>query len=540
MNHVDLSELAMNRQPAVTSGFRSDGRQFLSRYILPGLIIAGFTAILIRASWDRIFPPRPVSVVPVIAMRTTLRSGGMPSFRAAGWVEPRPALIRVPSLTSGVIRDVLVVEGDRVTAGQPIALLVRENAELTWQRAQAETRNRMAELERSEAQLKAARMRLMEPLHLQGILAEAEGALAQVSSRIERLPFELRRAESQRDFAKQDLEGKQGAAGAVTGRAILSAQAALESAIALVEELDSQKSSLEQEFVALQKRCHTLNRQLELLVDETLAVESAQSNVKIAEALCEQAKADEALAALRLERSTVRAPADGRIHRILHAVGATLAGREQTGEPAGDAVATIYQPGSLQIRADVRFENIRQVSAGQPTEIRCPAVDEVVRGTVITLGSEADIQKNTLQVRIAIHDPPDTFRPEMLVDVTFIEPEELTETSTQLTEHRLFVPGQLIFSNEGHSFVWLADQSGGVAAMRAVECGEQSPDGLTEILSGLSLTERLIAGETQGLRDGTRIRVTGELSDPGTGRLTSLSKTQSQPDSLQPSHRKGN
>ena len=44
-------------------------------------------------------------------------------------------------------------------------------------------------------------------------------------------------------------------------------------------------------------------------------------------------------------------------------------------------------------------------------------------GTVLFISSEADIQKNTLQVKVAIPDPPDVFKPEMLVDVTFLAPE---------------------------------------------------------------------------------------------------------------------
>ncbi len=527
MNTVDLSGLAVDRQATSAVGLKRDRRQLWSRYVLPLGILLGFAAIFVRASWDRIFPPRSVVVIPVVAIQSKMREGGMPSFKAAGWIEPRPALIKAPSLIAGVVREVMVVEGDLVTSGQPIARLVSENAELSYRRAQAETKNRKAELERSKAQFRAATIRRQEPLHLRSPLADAEAGLAKVATQIESLPFELRRAESRQRFAKLDLEGKQTAAGAITGRAVQAAEAEFNSSNALVEELMGRKSSLENESQALRQRRDTLQRQLELLVDETQAVECAESAVRMAEAVLEQANVDEAISKLRLDRTTVRAPADGRIHKILLAAGATLTGREQSGEPTGDAIATIYQPSMLQVRVDVRFENIRQVSLGQSVEIRSPAADGVISGSVSSFGSEADIQKNTLQVRVAIHDPPEAYRPEMLVDVTFQEPARQESGDTRSSQLRLFVPSDLIHPGDTGHVVWIADQSRRVAVMRSVECGEQTKSGLTEVLSGLNLSDRLISGDIAELRSGMRIQVTSEaetskspVTNPQTGTET--------------------
>ena len=202
-------------------------------------------------------------------------------------------------------------------------------------------------------------------------------------------------------------------------------------------------------------------------------------------------------------------------------------GREQSGEPTGDAIATIYQPSMLQVRVDVRFENIRQVSLGQSVEIRSPASDGVISGSVSSFGSEADIQKNTLQVRVAIHEPPEAYRPEMLVDVTFLEPAGQESDDTRSSQLRLFVPSDLIHPGDTGHVVWIADQSRRVAVMRSVECGEPTKSGLTEVLSGLNLSERLISGDIAELRSGMRIQVTSEaetskspVTNPQTGTET--------------------
>ena len=86
-------------------------------------------------------------------------------------------------------------------------------------------------------------------------------------------------------------------------------------------------------------------------------------------------------------------------------------------------VVTLYRPDSLQVRVDVRYENLAQVRLGQPVRIASPALENELSGKVLFVSSLADIQKNTLQVKVEMDTPPSVFKPEMLVDVTFLAPE---------------------------------------------------------------------------------------------------------------------
>jgi predicted nicotinamide N-methyase len=177
----------------------------------------------------------------------------------------------------------------------------------------------------------------------------------------------------------------------------------------------------------------------------------------------------------------------------------------------------------LQVRVDVRFEDIPLVSLEQPVEIGNPALASPLTGNVLFISSEADIQKNTLQVKVAISDPPAVLKPEMLVDVTFLSP----ETSDKIPEARddgqetwrIFVPEQLVWADGAASYVWLADRSEKTARKREVQLGSVSQSGLVEIISGLNLSSRLIAAGREGLTDGCRIRITGEDSITGNDAL---------------------
>jgi multidrug efflux pump subunit AcrA (membrane-fusion protein) len=169
------------------------------------------------------------------------------------------------------------------------------------------------------------------------------------------------------------------------------------------------------------------------------------------------------------------------------------------------------------VRVDVRFQDIPQVSLNQPVQIQNPALAAPLTGQVLFVSSEADIQKNTLQVKVAIPDPPPVLKPEMLVDVTFLSPPRSSSEGKPSTEVRLFVPQQLVRNLGGESFVWIADQSAGVARRQPVQTAATLGNGLTEVVSGLTVSARLITSASDSLRDGCRIRIAGEDPDIGTG-----------------------
>jgi HlyD family secretion protein len=522
-NDVDLTELAIDRggmgQPSIKAR-----RHVLTRYVLPLILILGFLSLVAWASRDLVFPPREVTVTPVFSTTAEVRPEGTPLFKAAGWIEPRPTPIRVAALAPGVVEKLLVVEDQPVKAGDPIAELIKDDAKLTFERATADFNLREAELDEANAQLKAAETRLNQPVHLVAAVREADASLARIQKVVKNLPFELRRARADQDAAQKDYDGKLAAKGVVAGVEIDIARSKLDSATALVEELRDRDESLTKEQTALTGRRDAVRTQLELLADEQEAKEQAEAKVKAAMARVEQARVVQAEAQLQLDRMTVVAPVDGRVFRLIAHPGARIgSGMTQMTGYDGSTVVTMYQPEMLQVRVDVRFEDIPRVSANvslkQPVEIDNPALPSPITGEVLYVSSEADIQKNTLQVKVAIPDPPSVFKPEMLVDVTFLQGQEGQESrdESQKTVVRLFVPAALVRSDGGESYVWVADQSAGVARRTVIETGSSDGNGHVEVVRGLNVSTRLITSGTDGLTSGMRIRVTGEDRAIGSG-----------------------
>ena len=149
MNDVDLTQLAIDRSDSASSGGRARQR-LLTRYVLPAGLLVGFLSLVGWSTREMLFPPKAVTVLPVLAAEAQIHAEGSPLFKAAGWIEPRPTPVRVAALAPGVVSELLVVEDQAVKAGAPVARLVKEDAELTLRRAQADLQLREAEREETE------------------------------------------------------------------------------------------------------------------------------------------------------------------------------------------------------------------------------------------------------------------------------------------------------------------------------------------------------------------------------------------------------
>lgn len=513
---LDLRQLAIDRGANRPSN-RVRRRPWLSRYVLPGIILGGFLAMLGWAARDRFMPSKAVTVLPVIVSRAEIQQAGTPLFQAAGWIEPRPTPTLAAALAEGIVAELLVVEGQSVEAGQPLAKLVDTDARLALQQALASAELAAANVMTAEAELRAARLRLENPVHLQAVLSEAESLLAKTETELSRIPFLIEAAEARSLYAQQDLEGKRRVTAAVSGRSIQQAHSEHKIAVAEVEGLTARKPRLEQERNALQKHCQALARQLELLIDETRQVALAEAQVKAAEARRCQAELAVQSAQLRLDRMIVKSPMTGCVLALVASPGSRVMGLNTGGEYRASTIVSLYDPQLLQVRADVRLEDVPLIQLGQPVRIETPSSRKVMEGEVISVTSQANVQKNTLEVKVAITSPPSTVRPEMLVTTTFLAAEQPGEKSndSELSE-QLLVPRQLVESaGDGHT-LWIVN-SQGLARCRTVRLGNAGTETLVEVAEGLTPTDRLIVGGRESLQEGDRVQVTSEDGQLGIG-----------------------
>jgi hypothetical protein len=169
----------------------------------------------------------------------------------------------------------------------------------------------------------------------------------------------------------------------------------------------------------------------------------------------------------------------------------------------------------LQVRCDVRLEDVPLVQPGQSVRIETASASGPIEGEVLMVTSSANIQKNTLEVKVAVKNPPPTIRPEMLVQATFLAPEKPgSEAEATEEQQRLLIPRSLVEATADGSFVWIADASG-TARHERIKLGNAGTEDLIEVVEGLKATDKLISGGRESLRPNERIRIVGEDSSLG-------------------------
>jgi RND family efflux transporter MFP subunit len=509
--NLDLRQLTVTREGAIAPA-RLRRRSISTRYVLPGVILLGFLGVLVWATGDSLVPRKAVTVLPVLATRAEVQQGGTPLFQSAGWVEARPTPVVVSALTEGIVEQLLVVEGQEVKAGQTVARLIDADARLALAVTQAEARMREAELTSARAALLAAETNLKYPVHLDAALAESDAMLAKVKTELAALPRQLEAAEAREKVARFTLTSRTKAfkASAIPEIEWRQAESDHKTAVAAKEELKAREPWLKREAEALMRKSAALRKRLELKADEVRQASETQAAVRSAEARLQQTRVGIDIAQLRLERMTVKAPSSGRVLALVARPGTRLMGLASGTAQESSTVVTLYDPQWLQVRADVRLDDVPRLQTGQPVRIETPAVPGgPLEGEMLFATAITDIQKNTLQVKVAIKSPPTTLKPDMLVTVTFLAP-PTTARSASSEQLRLFVPRQLVESSAGGTHVWIADLTARKARRKTITPGQGTLGDLVEVIDGLTPADKVIATGREGLTDGQRITVTGD------------------------------
>ncbi len=481
-----------------------------TRVLLPGLILTATATALLYAAGESLWPVTGVRVVPVM-VKSDVKAVGKVVVQAPGWVEADPFPTAISALTDGVVKDVLVLEGQPVKAGQIVARLIDDDARLALARAEAVLAEGQAALLVAQAAEVAAQRDWDNPVELTRAVASAEAMLAERQAELKRWPSELAAAEAL--AAELEAEDKRMARLELRDVAAeieaIRAKKQHEAQKAEVDVIRARRAIIEAQIRRMQAEVVAARENLRLRIPETRALDQARAEVARQKAVIEEARAARDEARLRLDRMEVRSPVGGIVMTRLAEPGSKL--MLNADNPRSAHVVRAYDPNKLQARVDVPLVDAAKVGVDQRAEVVVDVLpDRVFVGRVTRVVHEADVQKNTLQVKVAIDDPSPELKPEMLARARFLT---RAGGGTEARGERLFVPESLLKrSAEGDVRVWLADQAKNVAIFRAVVLGRGRIDSWIEIEDGLRPGDRLIADPPPDLRDGQRLRILGEGS----------------------------
>lgn len=507
---ADLGALRVRRvEPSNTTSQLRLPRRWLSRVVLPLVLLGGFSGVFVWSSWEKLVPPLPVRVVPVQVRATTEETSGQELFKANGWLEPRPLPVDVPIQTEGMyrVREVLINPGDAVKAKQLLVVLDDEKPKLDLEASQKKLARKKAAIASVKADVTKAEVAAKNAeVTIQSSKEEGEADVRYELSEVSKTEAHLQTAE-QVVAVEEDLIRN----GIVKSDVKL--KKAKQDVVVIRAEIESARAKL----AKIKTTAAVRVRQAETVRAAAVA-DLTSYQAKLEEAVQEHADAEVEVRKTQLEvdRTRIYSPSDGVVMQLHVRVGYIMGGggKNTTGEQKASAV-TLYDPAKLQVRVEVPITKFQFVRNGQPAIIELEDVlpGKKLEGKVLYDTHFANIARNSVPVKVALpENASPQLRPEMIASVRFLSPKTEAKPKQQSVD-RMIVPRKLIVWEGEQGKVWVVDQLRGTAITKLIvlAAGEKEKTGETvEVQSGLLPTDKLIASGIEQLKPDQRVTINGE------------------------------
>ena len=370
---------------------------------------------------------------------------------ASGKVEPIKS-VNVSPKDPGRLVKLLVEQGDRVSAGQTLAIM--ENAELKNQVTQSE-----AELKQNRANLAEGKAKIdAEIAQAQARVRQAEARLSQVQNRIpkdiEQTQAQINAANSRLKLVEERLKRNEYLLkqGAITQDTFDEISNDYQNAVSSINELRQRLEQLRATGGSEVEQLKAEIKEARLLLEQKQV--TAPDEIASLEAGLEQAKASAQRSEIQYEDSIVKAPFDGIVTQR-YAVEGSFVAPSTSGSSTASASATsiLALAQGLEVIAKVAELDIGQLQPGQKVKIVADAYpDREFIGEIKRIAPEAVVEENvtSFEVRVKLLTGQDVLRSKMNVDITFIG-EELSNS--------LVVPTVAIFTEDGEQGVMIPGEN---------------------------------------------------------------------------------
>jgi HlyD family secretion protein len=349
---------------------------------------------------------------------------------ASGHIET-PFRVEIASQITGTVKEVLVKEGEQVRQGQELIAI--------------------------------------EASELQAAMVQAEGAVAQAEARVRQLK------ELTKPAADQALKQAQAN--------LLNAEAAYERASKLAASGYGTKATLDDAT----KNVDVARTQVRTAELQVFTSSPGGSDYVMAETQLGQALANLNTARARLGYATILAPRDGVL--ITRAVE-----RGSVVQP-GKALLVLAPSGESQIVVQIDEKNLGQLVFGQKAVASADAYpDRRFAATLSYINPSVDINRASVEVKLAVTEPPDYLRQDMTVSV---------DIATAHRDNVVIVPARAV--NDAAVAPYVLKAANGRAVRQPVKLGLRGV-GFYEVLDGLAPGDPVIP-LTSGVKAGQRIRV---------------------------------
>jgi len=185
----------------------------------------------------------------------------------------------------------------------------------------------------------------------------------------------------------------------------------------------------------------------------------------------------------KIESSIVRAPFSGLI----------IDKMVEVGEIATQGICRLADNSKILVTADVNQEDISKITSNTSAVVSLDAYPDIeYAGTIYEIMPTADPAKNTIQVKVALLNPDDRFKPNMSTKVFFTN-EKVTQNAQ--VKAVLTVDKSAIIQQDGSASLFIIRDNR--AIKKEVKLGQPIGDHLVEIVSGVEPDQRAIINPVQ-------------------------------------------
>ncbi|MBW4520027.1 MAG: ABC exporter membrane fusion protein [Scytolyngbya sp. HA4215-MV1] len=293
---------------------------------------------------------------------------------ALGRLEPQGEVIKLSAPTSSSgnrVEQLLVQEGDRVKAGQVIAILdSRDRLQAAYEQAQEAVSVAQAKLAITQAGAKQGEINAQQA-EIARLAAQQQGDLNAQVATVARLTSELQNAET--EFSRYQSLYQ---AGAISASNLDSKRLVLDSAQKSVQEAQAVLARLQATSpAALSQARANLERIAEV---RPVDIQASQAEVDRALAAMKQAKAE-------LDQAYVRSPITGEVLAIHTRAGELV---------ANDGIADMGKTQQMNAIAEVYQSDVHRVQVGQRVRVTSDSLPGELVGTVERI--DAQVKRQTI------------------------------------------------------------------------------------------------------------------------------------------------
>ena len=368
---------------------------------------------------------------------------------ASGRIEPIKSVNVSPKEPARLIK-LLVEQGDRVTAGQTLAIMENDELALQISQAQAELNESRASLVEGEAKVNAE-------------IAQAETRVTQAQAKLEqakyRIPQDIKQTQTQINASKSRLRLAEERIkrnkyllrqGAISQDAFDEIIDNYQNAQSDIEELKQKLTQLENTSGSEIQQLQSEIKEARIYLEQKKA--TAPSEVAVIKANLAKATASFQQSEIQYADSLVKAPFSGIVTQRYAVEGSFVAPSTSSSSSASASANSILALAQgLEVIAKVPELDVGQLEPGQKVKIVADAYPEKkFTGKIKRIAPEAIIEEDvtSFEVRVKLLTGEDLLRSKMNVDVAFIG-KELKDS--------LVVPTVAIFTENGQQGVMIPD-----------------------------------------------------------------------------------